>query len=138
MAAFVKFHCFTDDLALGVHGNLHTATLKVALTNTAPTAATDDQLSDITQITAGNGYTAGGFDTLNAVSSTGGVASVTGVDYTLTASGGSIGPYRYAVLYNDTATNDELIGYWDKGSSVTLSDTQSDLFDFGSSLFTIT
>ena len=137
MAAFVPFDCFTDALALGTHGNLHTATLKIALSNTAPVAATNTVLADITQISAGNGYSAGGFDILNAVSSTGGTASITAVDYTLTASGGSIGPYRYAVLYNDTATNDDLIGYWDKGSSVTLSDTQTDVFDFVGTAFTI-
>lgn len=138
MAAFVKFEIFTDALVKGTHGNLHTATLKIALSNTAPVAATNTVLANITEISAGNGYSAGGFDVQNAVSSTGGVASITAVDYTLTASGGSIGPYRYAVLYNDTATNDDLIGYWDKGSSVTLSTGQTDLFDFGSSAFTVT
>jgi hypothetical protein len=138
MATFVKFQAFTNALALGTHGNLHTATIMAMLTNTAPNSTTFDEKADITEISAGNGYSAGGFDTQNAVSSTGGVASITGVDYTMTASGGSIGPYRYLVLYNDTATGDPLIGYWDKGSSVTLTTGQSDLFDFASSLFTIT
>jgi hypothetical protein len=138
MAAFNKVHAFTDALHLGKHGNLHTATLKLLLTNTAPVAATTAVKADLTEISAGNGYTAGGFDTQNAVSSTGGVSSVTGVDITMTASGGSIGPYRYLVLYNDTATNDDVIGWWDKGSSVTLASTESDLFDFGSSMFTTT
>lgn len=134
MAVPVTFHCLTEDIAEKVH-NFGTDTLKVMLTNTAPDATNDTVPSDITEISAGNGYTAGGFDTQNATSRTGRVTSVTAVDVTLTASG-SVGPYRYVVLYNDTAT--KLIAYIDKGSSLTLSAGQSDTFDFGSSLFTLT
>jgi hypothetical protein len=133
MAAFNFFNCFAEDEAKKLH-NLHTDTLKVALTNSAP-VATNTVLADITQISATNGYTSGGFDTQNAVSRVGAVTSITGVDITVTASGGSMAAYRYVVLYNDTASGDPLIGWWDKGGSVTLADTESDLIDFGSSLF---
>jgi hypothetical protein len=138
MAAFNKFNIITEDVAENVH-NFDADTLKILLTDTAP-VATNSVKADLTEISAGFGYTAGGFDVQNATSRVSGVTSVTGVDVTMTASGGSIGPYRYVVLYNDTPTSpaDPLIGWWDKGASVTLLDTQSDLFDFGSSLFTIT
>jgi len=126
--AFNKFNPFVEDLAEGVH-NLGTDTLKVALTNTAPSAS-DDQLSDITEISAGNGYTAGGNQaTISSSAQASGTYKLVLADVTFTASGGSIGPFRYAVLYNDTATNDELIGYWDYGSEITLSDGESFTFD---------
>jgi hypothetical protein len=136
MATPVTFYCLTEDILKEVH-QAHTDTFKILLTNTAPSRSHTVK-ADLTEISAGNGYAAGGFDVQNAVSRTLNVSSVTAVDYTLTASGGSIGPYRYAALYNDTATGDPLIAYIDKGVSVTLTDGQTDLFDFGSSLFTMT
>jgi hypothetical protein len=138
MAAFVKYEVFSENLSEKVH-NLDTDTIKVALTNTAPNAATHGVLADITEISAGNGYTAGGADTQNATSRSGGTTSITGVDVVFTASGGSIGPFRYVVLYNDTPTSpaDPLIGYWDYGSGVTLLTGETFTVDFGSSMFTV-
>lgn len=138
MAAFFKFNNFVERLLKGEH-QLHAAghTVKVYLTNATPDAAADDVKADLAEIAAGNGYSAGGVDVQNDVSETGGVATVTAVDVTITASGGSIGPFRYAVLYNDTHASDALIGAFDYGASVTLADTQSITIDFGSnSLFT--
>ncbi len=124
MAAFNKFESFVEALAEKVH-NLGSDTLKIALSNTAP-AATNTQLSDITQISAGNGYTAGGTQmTISSSAQTSGTYKLVGADVVFTASGGTIGPLRYAVLYNDTATNDELVGYWDYGSSITLADGET-------------
>lgn len=122
MAAFVKFNQFVEDVAKKVH-NLNSDTLKVMLTNTAPAAANAVK-ADITEIAAGNGYTAGG----NTAAFTSGAQTsgtyklVLADPTTWTASGGSIGPFRYAVLYNDTPASPlkPLIGYWDYGSSVTL------------------
>lgn len=130
MASFVKFNAFVQNLGRKVF-NLHTDTLKVALSNTAPTASTDSQLSNITQISGGNGYTTGGTAVgSNAYSQTSGTGKLTGNDVVFTASGGSVGPFRYAILYDDTATNDELIGYWDYGSSITLADGETFTVDF--------
>lgn len=120
MATFNKFECFTEDLAEKVH-NLGADTLKIALTNTAPDGAADAVLADITEISAGNGYTAGGTAvTITSSAQTSGTYKLVGNDIVFTASGGSIGPFRYAVFYNDSSTSDSLIGYWDYGSSITL------------------
>jgi hypothetical protein len=130
MAAFNKFNSFVEALAEKKH-DLGADTLKVLLTNTAP-VATDSVKADLTEISAGNGYTAGG-NTASVTSSaqtSGTYKLVLGDPATWTASGGSIGPFQYAVLYNDTATNDELIGWWDYGSAVTLADGESFAVDF--------
>lgn len=137
MAAFNKFDCFVENLAEKVH-DLGSDTLKVFLTNTAPNASTHTAYDGTTgstgpaEITAGNGYTAGG-NTASVSSSaqtSGTYKLVLGDPATWTASGGSIGPFRYAVLYNDTSTADSLIGWWDYGSSITLADTESFAVDF--------
>lgn len=130
MASFNKFNSFVEALAEKVH-NLGSDTLKVMLTNTAP-VATNAVKGDLTEISAGNGYTAGG-NTASVTSSaqtSGTYKLVLGDPATWTASGGSIGPFQYAVLYNDTATNDELIGWWNYGSAVTLADGESFAVDF--------
>lgn len=138
MAAFVKFYSFTDGLAKGVF-NCQTDDLKVYLTNAAPDVANDTVKADLAEISAGNGYAAGGLSTTNAVTSALGVASVTGVDVVWTATGGTIGPFQTVVLYDDTATGDPLIGYWSyPGSPVTLQAGETFSVDFGSSMFTIT
>jgi hypothetical protein len=111
--------------------NLGSDTLKVALTNTLPTSS-NSVLADLTEISAGNGYTAGGTAaTISASAQTSGTYKLTLADVVFTASGGSIGPFRYAVLYNDTPTSpaDPLIGWWDYGSSVTLSDGETFTWD---------
>lgn len=138
MAAFNKYEVFTEHLAEKVH-DLDLDTLKVLLSNTAPNAATHAVKADATEISAGNGYSAGGTDANNATSRSGGTTSVTGVDIVFTASGGSIGPFRYAILYNDTPASpaDPLIGWWDYGSSITLNNGETFTTDFGSSLFTL-
>lgn len=130
MAAFNKFNSFVEALAEKVH-NLGSDSLKVMLTNTAP-VATNSVKADLTEISAGNGYTAGG-NTASVTSSaqtSGTYKLVLGDPATWTASGGSIGPFRYAALYNDTATNKELIGWWDYGSSITLASGESFAVDF--------
>lgn len=137
MASFVKFYSFVEALAEKVH-NLGSDTLKVALTNTAPTASTDTQLSNITQISNGNGYTTGGTAaTTSSSAQTSGTYKLVLADVTFTASG-SMGPFRYVVLYNDTATNDELIGYYDYGSSITLASGETFTVDFDGSAGVLT
>ncbi len=136
MASFVRFECFSEDLAKKVH-NLHSDTLKVYLSNATPNVATHTVKSDIAEISTGNGYTAGGHDTQNTITRSGLVSTVTATDITITASGSSVGPFRYAILYNDDSTSDSLIGYWDYGSAITLAVGEPLLVDFTTSSLTI-
>lgn len=134
MAAFNKFQDFVEQLGKGVH-NFATHTLKAALTNSAP-VATNTILGDITQIASGGGYTngAGGGYALDGVSwsETGGTAKLVITDEVITAAGASVGPFRYIVIYNDSATSplDALIGWYDYGSSITLNDGETLTIDF--------
>lgn len=136
MAAYNKLNSFVQALGTKVH-NLSSDTLKVMLTNTAP-IATNSQKSNLTEITAGNGYVAGGPTTSATYANASGTSKLTCADVVITATG-AIGPFRYAVLYNSTATNSELIGWWDGGSAVTMAngDTFTVDFDGTNGTFTI-
>lgn len=131
MATYNKIQDYTEQLNKAVH-NWSSHTFKAMLTNSAP-VATNTVLANLTEISAGNGYTAGGM-TLDTVtlSETTGTAKVTIADEVLTASGGSIGPFRYVAIYNDTATSpaDALICWYDYGSSITLASGESFTIDF--------
>lgn len=129
MATFNRFQQFVEDVHHGVH-DFSSDQLVVALTNTAPTASTDETLTDITEITYTNLSSRN--ITTSSSGQTGGVYSLVLADLTLTASGGSVGPFRYVVIYNDdpTAPADPLLGYVDYGSSITLNDTETFTIDF--------
>lgn len=115
MATFNKFNSFVEALAEKTH-NLGADTLTIALTNTAP-VATNTVLANITEIS----YTNLSSRVLTSVTSsqTSGTYTLDAADLVLTASG-TVPTFRYVVLYNDTATSDELIGYYDYGSAVDL------------------
>jgi len=125
MATFTKVDSFVEALAEKKH-DLGTDVLKFMLTNSAPIAS-NTVLANLTEIAAANGYTAGGTAVSIASSSqTAGTYSLVAADVVVfTASGGTIGAFRYVVLYNDTALNDELISFYDYGSSITLADTET-------------
>lgn len=128
MATFNKFNAFVEHVAEKVH-NLGSDQLVVALTNSAPTAS-NSVLADITQITYTNLSSRN--ITTSTSSQTSGLYKLVVNDLTLTASGGSVGPFRYIVVYNDTPTSpaDPLIGYYDYGSSLTLASGESLTIDF--------
>src|SRR5215831_2458494 len=138
MATFNKFNSFVADIGLKAL-NLNTDSLFILLTNTAPDPAdtvvdtttstcTVKSTSNAAEITAANGYTKKGASVgSNAYSQTSGTAKLTGNAVTYTASGGTIGAFRYAVLFDDTSgttSTRSVIGYWDLGS-ITLQDGQS-------------
>lgn len=131
MATFNKFNAFVEHLAEKVH-DLGADTLKVYLSNTAP-VATNSVKADIAEISAGNGYTAGGNQATvtSSSQSSGTYKLVLGDPATWTATG-TVGPFRYAILYNDTPTSpaDPLIGWWDYGSAITLANGETFKVDF--------
>lgn len=134
MASYNKFQDYVEQLCKGVHiWSSHT--IKGVLGNTAP-VATNTVLADITQLSTGGGYTggAGGGLTLDTVtlSETTGTAKVTIADEVFTASGASVGPFRYVTIYNDTPSSptDPLVAWYDYGSSITLADTETFTLDF--------
>ena len=126
MASYNKFNDFSEQLANGAQ-NFASDTYKVALSNSLP-VATNTALANITQISAGNGYTSGGSATTITLSESSGTTSVSGTQVVFTASGGAMGPFRYVVLYNDTTStpvNKPLVAWWDYGSSITLADGET-------------
>ena len=125
MAAFNKFNQFVQDLAEKVH-NLSSDTLKVMLTNVAP-VATNAVKADITEIAAGNGYTAGGAAVaITTAAQTAGTFKLVLADpATWTATGGAMATFRYVVLYNATPSAGNLIGWYDNGTTVSLATTES-------------
>lgn len=115
MATFNKFNSFVEALAEKVH-NLGSDALTIALTNSSP-LATNTTISDITQISYANLSSR----VLTGVTSaqTSGTYKLDANDLVLTASG-VVPTFRYVVLYNDSALNDEVIGWFDYGSAVNL------------------
>ena len=139
MVAYNKFEVTVEDFWSGIHdANATGDTFNIYLSNAAPNAATHQVKADIAEIATGNGYT-GPQDTQNDLSRSGGTASVTATDITINATG-SVGPFRYVIYYNDTPTSpaDPLLGWWDNGSSITLSNGESFTVDFGASTMTLT
>lgn len=121
MANWTKFNSFVEAMAEKKH-NLGADTLKLALTNTAPSAV-NAVLADITQIAATGGYAPVTMPITTSAQS-GGTYTLSNGQATFTAAGASFAPFRYVVLFNDTATNKELIAWFDYGIAYTLPDTQ--------------
>ena len=135
MANYNKFQCFVEDLAEKKH-NLASDTLKVAFSNAsnAPSASANVKLADITTITATN---LGDVTlTVSSSSQTAGTYKLVVADKTLTATG-AVPAFRYVIIYNDTATNKELICFFDYGSEVTLASGDTFKLDFGAELFSL-
>src|SRR5580698_6235760 len=128
MASFNKFNCFVQDVAHALH-DMKTGTsqvYKIYLTNTAP-AATNTVYNTPADLATGNGYTAGGVS----------IGTVTGTDTTGTFafSGGNIGPFEFAVLYNSTSS--ALVGWWDYGTAITLTNGNTFTVTLPSPILTI-
>jgi hypothetical protein len=136
VASFNKFHCFVEDLAEKKH-NLGSDTLKVYLSNATPSASADFVKADLAEITNQNGYTAPLTLTVTSSAQSGGTYTLAANDPSVITASGTVGPFQYVVLYNDTATNDELIGWWDYASAVTLANGETFTIDLGASILTL-
>lgn len=129
MATFSKFQQFVEDLASGVH-DLGDDTLKLALSNTAPTAGQEVFApgSNHPPPAAANGYTSGGATvSVTTAGQTSGTYTLAADAVVYTGTAGGLGPFRYPILYNDTPTSpaDPLVSFWDHGESVTLGDGET-------------
>ena len=128
MAVYNKFYPFVEAIAEKKH-NLGSDALMVMLSNTAP-AQTNAVKADIVEIAAGGGYSAGGSAaTISSSVQTGGIYKLVLADVVFTSSG-TIGPFRYAILYNSSAPAQELISFWDYGSALTLNSGETFTVDF--------
>lgn len=137
MAVFNKVNQYVEDVQHGVH-DFSTDQLVVALTAAASApVATNTVLANLTQISYTNLSTRN--VTTASSGQTSGTYTLSLTDLVLTASGGSVGPFRYVVLYNDTPTSpaDPLIGWYDYGSDLTLADGEQLTIDFAASSATL-
>src|SRR6185369_11410753 len=103
MATLQKNFFFTVDLGTAIH-NLTTATLKLAFTDTSPTTATHVYADIVSPLSLTN------LATSTALTGTGytqssGTATLAASTWTGTSQTGNFGPFRYIVLYNDSATS---------------------------------
>lgn len=143
MASFTKLNGFVEHLGQGVH-NLNTGAITVALSNTAPGsestpptgAASACILANVTQISYTN--LSSRVFSGTSYSQSGGTGTLAATDLVLTASG-SVGPFRYVYVYNDTPTSpaDPLIGYWDYGSSISLASGDTLTIDAPGNILTL-
>ncbi len=129
MASYQKVNDYIGDLHHAVH-DFSSDQLSIALSNTAPGSESSDPsadgngvLANVTEISYTNVSEALTITT-DSEGATGGTYQITVADKTLTASGGSIGPFQYVYVYNSgtaEATN-PLIAYADNGSEITITD----------------
>lgn len=129
MATLVKFQDFAEQLAKKVH-NLDTDTHKLFLMASAPDAALDAVLADITEVAYTN-VSGGVAPTVTTqYTESAGTGTFAGDAVVVTATG-TVPTFRYYGLYSDTATNKNLICYWDHGSNVDLAAGETFTVTFG-------
>lgn len=141
MATFNKVNDWVEYFTEAV--NAGSDQFVVALSNTAPASETSNPVSDgngvianVTQVSYTNCSSRNVTTTSSAQTS--GTQNISLTDLTLTASGGTVGPFRYVYLYDDTVAGDPITGYWDYGSSITLNDTETLDIDFAANTLTVT
>ena len=123
MATWTKYEKFVSSQFADAVIDWDSDTIKVALVSDAPTVGTDDFFDDVTEVSAGGNYTAGGITlTCTDANSSGTltVSSATSISWAQDASNPT--DARYAVLYKSTGTasTSPLVAYLDLGQTVDL------------------
>lgn len=141
MATFNKVNDWVEYMSEGA--NIGSDQFVIALSNTAPASETNNPTADgngvlanVTEISYTNCSTRN--ITTASSAQTSGTQNLSLTDLTLTASGGTVGAFRYVYIYDDTLAGDPIVGYWDYGSSITMADTETFLIDFTANSFTLT
>lgn len=134
-ASYAKYTSGVEFLVEGI--NAGSDAWKVALSNTVNVADTTFT-PGTTDLATGNGYTAGGnaATTSSSTQSAGTYKLVLNSPAMWTATG-SVGPFRYAILWDSTTS--QPVAYWDYGSSITLTsgDTFTVTLDGTNGVFTV-
>lgn len=140
MATFLPVNVLVDNLSAGVHV-LGTNVIKAMLTNVAPSQSTTAVKADVTEISAGNGYTAGGVNVNCTKSRSGNVetVSIAPSNPTWTANTGNMATFRWVVFYDDTASGKPVLGFYDRGVATTLNGATGETYQIqASNLWTMT
>lgn len=130
MATFTFIDAFKDfQGACAPDMDFANDTFKIYLSDNAPIVATDSVKTDIPNITEENGYAEITLTTTWVETAGGSGIFVLrhNADIVWTATPGGFGPFRYAVVYNDSVTTplDLIVGFWDNGSSISITDTNT-------------
>ena len=150
MATYAKINDFIQNLGTNSFATFNaSATLEIALSNTAPGSETSDPrantngvLANVTQIAYTN-YTDSLTTDRQLESVTWTTAGAAGTptttfdaaDFTITASGGAIATWQYLYLFDQATTSpvDALISVWDHGSAISLADGETANINFNAS-----
>lgn len=133
--SFTKVNSFVQYLA-NEDLDLDGTGLTLALTNTAVNA-TATSISGVTQVSYTHLPTSR-VCTVSSATQTSGTYKLVLADKTLTADG-TVPAFRYIVLYDDASTSDRLIGIYDNGTSINMTngDTVTINFDGTNGVLTI-
>jgi len=121
-ATFTTVHAFALDRHHGVHNFNPTGghTFKVFATTDTPSASADSVKADLTETTAAGGYSGPVTLTISSSSQTSGTYKLVMADPPVWTGSGSGFTLRALAMFNDTATGDPLVGFWDYGATITV------------------
>ena len=137
MPTLQKNYYFTLDIGSKLF-NLTSDTLKLSFTDTAPTTATHVYTDIVSPLALTNLSTSPALTSVTYTQVTG-TATLGAATWQGTSQTGNFGPFRYIVVYDDTAASKNIIGWYDYGSELTLNGVNGDqlTITFASGVLTI-